>query len=1056
MGGSTGDVSVLHVDDDRDFADLTASYLEREADDLAVETASSAAEALERLSDEAFDCVVSDYDMPGTDGIEFLERVRETWPDLPFVLFTGAGSEAVASDAIRKGATDYLRKETGTEQYALLANRIRNAVEQYRASRRAAELDRVHTLVNEVNQALVRASTREGIATAVCEIIARDDPYRCAWFGEHDRATGAVVPETVACDEERTVDPPAVASDGDRDDDHPAARAVRARELSVIQEIPPNPEDASWRTAALDRGYRSGAAIPLVHGDTLYGVLVVYADRTGAFDDRERALLTELGDDVAHALHSIETQARLREERDRLTALFQNTPDPVVKVSFDGKTPVIDGVNATFEDVFGFEAGSAVDRSLTELLVPESEREEFRSLRDEVVAGGTVETEVRRRTTDGQREFWVRVIPIDGDDDPGGAYVWYTDVTERKRRQQELERERDRFSAIFEAMPDPIAQVHFRDGHPVVRDVNSAFADVFGYDAADLEGESLNDAIVPGDRRAEARRIDEAFDATEEVEREIERLAADGRRTFMFRGARIELPDGTSEGIGVYTDITDRKEHARALAALHDAANRLEAADSDAAVYEHVVEAAEEILAFDFVSVDVVEDDRLVMKAMSEADADEYYSAVPLDADDNLGVRAYRRGATIVADDLREYDVAPADPEYRSALTVPLGEFGTLQAGSREAAAFDETDRELAELLAAHAAEALERLAREADLRKTTERLEAILDNTTAIIYVKDREGRYTLVNERFAEVQGMAEAELLGETDWDIQTDEHAAEIRENDRKALEEERPIEVEERAHRDGEERTYYSVKVPLYDEGEEPTAVCGISTDITGLKRREEELRRENERLERFANVVSHDLRNPLTVAAGELELAREGCERPRLEPHLDEIAGSLDRMETIIGNVLTMARQGRFVEASELESVHLASIADECWRTVETTDADLEVATTATVRADADRLRRILENLFRNAIDHGGDGDVTITVGDLDGRGFYVADDGPGIPPDEREQVFESGYSTTEDGTGFGLAIVGELVDAHDWDVTATESADGGARFEVTDVDVEG
>ncbi|MFT4889643.1 MAG: PAS domain S-box-containing protein [Halobacteriales archaeon] len=1051
MGGSTGDVSVLHVDDDRDFADLTASYLEREDEDFIVETASSASEALERLSEETFDCVVSDYDMPDTDGIEFLETVRETWPDLPFVLFTGAGSEEVAGDAITKGATDYLRKKPGTEQYALLANRIRNAVEQYRASRRAANLDRIHTLVNEVNQALIRASSREEIATAVCEIITDDDPYRCAWVGDHDPATGSVVPETAACDEELTLDPIAVAPDVDRDDGHPAARAVRTRELAVTQEIPANPAEDSWRTAALDRGYRSGAAIPLVYSDTLHGVLAMYADRTGAFDDRERTLLTELGDDIAHALHSIETQARLREEHDRLTALFENTPDPVVKVSFDGKTPVIDGVNATFEDLFGFEATSATGRSLTDLLVPASERDEFRSLRDEVVDGSAIETEVRRRTTDGQRQFWVRVIPIDGDDDPDGAYVWYTDVTERKRRQQELERERDRFSAIFEAMPDPIAQVHFQDGHPVVRDVNSAFADVFGYDATELEGESLNDAIVPEDRRAEARRIDEAFDATGEVEREIERLAADGRRTFMFRGARVELPDGTREGIGVYTDITDRKEHERALAALHDAANRLEAADSEAEVYEHVVEAAEEILAFDFVSVDVAEDGQLVMKAMSEENAEEYYPAVSLDTDDNLGARTYRRGETILADDLREHDVAPADPEYRSALTVPLGEFGTVQAGSREVAAFDETDRELAELLAAHAAEALERLAREADLRRTTERLEAILDNTTALIYVKDREGRYTLVNDRFAEVQGMDEADLLGTTDWDIQTDEHAAEIRENDRKALEKERPIEVEERTRRDGEERTYYSVKVPLYEEGEEPTAVCGISTDITDLKRREEELRRENERLERFASVVSHDLRNPLTVAAGELELAREKCE----SPHLDEIAGSLDRMETIIENVLTMARQGRFVEASELEPVELASVAGECWYTVETADADLEVATTATVTADADRLQRVLENLFRNAIDHGG-GDVTITVGDIDGAGFYVADDGPGIPPDDREQVFESGYSTTDDGTGFGLAIVRELVDAHDWTVSVTESAAGGARFEVTSVDLEG
>jgi len=131
-------IRVLHVDDDPDFAETAATFLEREDDGFDIETATGASEGLDRLADGEVDCVVSDYDMPGRDGIEFLEAVREEYPSVPFVLYTGKGSEAVASDAVSAGVTDYIQKESGTSQYTILANRIRNAVEQYR-SRRAVE-----------------------------------------------------------------------------------------------------------------------------------------------------------------------------------------------------------------------------------------------------------------------------------------------------------------------------------------------------------------------------------------------------------------------------------------------------------------------------------------------------------------------------------------------------------------------------------------------------------------------------------------------------------------------------------------------------------------------------------------------------------------------------------------------------------------------------------------------------------------------------------------------------------------------------------------------------
>ncbi|WP_336330547.1 PAS domain-containing response regulator [Haloarcula sp. CGMCC 1.2071] len=144
-----GDVGILHVDDEQGFAQLTAELLERKDDRFTVETATSAAEGLQYLDDTLPDCIVSDFEMPEMDGLEFLHAVREEHQTLPFILFTGRGSEAVASDAISAGATDYLQKQSGTEQYELLANRINNVVTQYRSEKQLQQTREEYAAVFE-------------------------------------------------------------------------------------------------------------------------------------------------------------------------------------------------------------------------------------------------------------------------------------------------------------------------------------------------------------------------------------------------------------------------------------------------------------------------------------------------------------------------------------------------------------------------------------------------------------------------------------------------------------------------------------------------------------------------------------------------------------------------------------------------------------------------------------------------------------------------------------------------------------------------------------------
>lgn len=328
---------------------------------------------------------------------------------------------------------------------------------------------------------------------------------------------------------------------------------------------------------------------------------------------------------------------------------------------------------------------------------------------------------------------------------------------------------------------------------------------------------------------------------------------------------------------------------------------------------------------------------------------------------------------------------------------------------------------------------------------------ERVINTIDDAVFVLDHEDRFVDLNLAAEKLFLVEKTELLGENVRSVLLDYPELYDRYADVEEAHDEVELQMEDKVH------TFELRISPLYDSHGRLMARQFLVRDITNERRRQRDLEQRNEQLERFASVVSHDLRNPLTIASGYAELLAQSEVDTE---YVDEISHSLTRMDAIIQDVLTMARGGQ--EVTDPKPTDLEAVARDAWTFVESGEATLEVDSSMTLIADREKLQRLLENLLRNAIDHVG-GDVTITVGTIgtdettllvDGEsfGFYVADDGPGIPAEKCEKVLNPGYTTADTGTGLGLSIVQAIAEAHDWDVDVTASSTGGARFEITGV----
>jgi PAS domain S-box-containing protein len=725
-GSPHGDVApetvrILHVDDDPEFLVVATVLLEREDERFYIETATIAADGLDQLAAGTFDCIISDYDMPDKNGIQFLDTIRDDYPEVPFILFTGKGSEEIASDAISAGVTDYLQKDTGTDQYELLANRILNAVVGYQ-SRRLAEkrARRSETLISNLPGMVYRCRNEPGWPMETVE-------------GDVEALTGYTATELEASDGiwgEEVLHP---------DDREPIWDAVQEGlaedgTFEITYRIVTNDGRTKWvweqgRAICDDEGER----------DALEGFVTDISDRKEA----ERAL---------------------RDTKERYEQILEHLSDYVVILNETGE---ISYVSPAVERVTGYEPEDVIGTNAFEYVHPDDQpvaADAFAEMLQS--ADQEVSVEYRTKTSDGSYR-WVEVRGGNYLDDPiiEGVMVSVRDITEYKERERELEQSRERHRSLFEHSAAVIFEEDFSAYKRYVDELNAEVDDLETYfennpdEIGTLLGEVeiLNVTSEAVEYYEAASREDlienleewftqEAYEANEEIGLRI----ANGETRFRVTsvtevpsGERkhevidVAVPDSASDDFSrVYltvTEITDQVEHRRQLTKLHERTGDLMQPSTKEATARVAVEAARDIIDAPLNGVHLLNDagDTLlgsvgtdqVTELMDELPAYEQNAAEG--TSDAFVWSVFEEGQPLYIEDTRTLDPLEADPPARTVLVIPLGDHGIFIASAREQDAFDKTDRGLMNTLATSLTAALDRVDRERELQRERDRLDA-------------------------------------------------------------------------------------------------------------------------------------------------------------------------------------------------------------------------------------------------------------------------------------------------------------------------------------------
>lgn len=507
-------IVVLHVDDEPDFAEMAAQFLNHQSEQFVVKAATSAAKGRDLLQDNEFDCIVSDFDMPGQDGIGFLKTVREDYPDLPFILYTGKGSEEIACEAIRAGVTDYLQKESGTSQYEVLANRIKNVVEQYRSKEAVAETEaRLRTIAENTNDTLWKFTADWN------ELLFINSAYKEIWGRSTDE--------------------------------------LQERPQSFLKGIHPDDRDHAKEAMAK---LSSGESVDLeyrVNAEEDFGRWVWVLGEP-VFDDEGKVskvvgFARDITDRKAH-------EKELERLKDRFQAFTELTSDVITVIDQDG---LIQYESPSVERVLGFEPDQLVGTSAFERVHPDDRERVLKTF--ETVVGSPKsaidKVEYRYQHADGTW-IWLETVGSNRTDHAIDGYVITSrDITDRKEREQELAQQRAELRIYERAVEGSTELLAGTDTNGNLLFANKRYRDFHGLAAVDTSEITLREILGDTWKSEVEPRFERAL-AGDIVEYEMERSGPnDESRTLDIRYYPLRDGDENITGaVASMRDITNNDE----------------------------------------------------------------------------------------------------------------------------------------------------------------------------------------------------------------------------------------------------------------------------------------------------------------------------------------------------------------------------------------------------------------------------------------------------------------------------------------------------------------
>jgi PAS domain S-box-containing protein len=299
---------ILYVDDDLALLEVSKIFLEHSGQ-FSVDTIASASAAFTLLDSHVYDAIVSDYQMPEMDGIEFLRNVRVSGNTIPFILFTGRGREEVVIQALNEGANFYLQKGGDPKsQFVELSHKIMSAIEHNRDTEKIQSLNRLYSVISAIDRAIVHLRTKSEFFSEICHILVETGGFRMAWIGLADPALKIIRPVASAGYIDGYLDTVNISTEESPRGYGPTGTAYREGKTYICNDISSDPHMEPWREDALKRGYLTCAAFPFGYGTKNVGVLVLYASVSGFFSEQTINLLDELVVDIAFALKTIDDQ----------------------------------------------------------------------------------------------------------------------------------------------------------------------------------------------------------------------------------------------------------------------------------------------------------------------------------------------------------------------------------------------------------------------------------------------------------------------------------------------------------------------------------------------------------------------------------------------------------------------------------------------------------------------------------------------------------------------------------------------------------------------------